>query len=349
MIGEHTDYNEGFVLPFALPFRTFATVRSTSSASVSVRSAAEAAGAEFAVAVAPGELTGWAAYVGGMVWALRTSGYDVPGLDVAIESRVPIGAGLSSSAALECAVAVAVADELGLDLGASEVAGLARRAENEFVGVPSGAMDQLASMLCRAGHAMLLDCRTMAATQIAFDLAGHGLAIVLTDTRARHSLVESGYADRRLSCEVAAATLGIPALRDATTADLARIADDVVRRRARHVVTENQRVLNVAALLRSGEVTDVGPVMTASHVSMRDDFEISCPEVDLAVDAALAAGALGARMTGGGFGGCVLALCGARDASRVRTGVASAFGKAGYAAPASWEVVPSAGAVELSA
>jgi len=351
LIGEHTDYNDGFVLPIALPYVTTATVAPAGGGRLLLRSAQRPGEAvETAVAdLRPGALDGWAAYAAGVVWALAEAGHAVGGgWEVAVDGRVPEGAGLSSSAALECSVAAALDDALGLGLSRPELARLAQRAENGFVGMPSGAMDQMASMLCRAGAALFLDTRSMRAEHVPLDVAAEGLGILVVDTRAPHRLVGGEYADRRRACEAAAAALGVPALRDVPLdgldAALARLDDDVRRRRVRHVVTENDRVLRTVDLLRAGRTRDVGPLLTASHASLRDDFEVTVPQLDVAVDAALAAGALGARMTGGGFGGCVLALVETGAEAAVRAAVDSAYAGRGFTAPAYFLAAPSDGA-----
>jgi galactokinase len=277
--------------------------------------------------------------------AFRAEGYDVPGADIEVESDVPIGAGLSSSAALECALALAIDELVGLGLDRPTLARIARRAENEFVGVPSGILDQSASLLCTAGHALLLDCRDGSTEQVAFDAAAAGLTLLVIDTRAHHELGDGQYAVRKRQCEEACEALEIDSLRDATPDDLERL-DGVLQRRARHIVTENDRVHEVAGLLRAGELGALGAVLLASHASMRDDYEISAPELDVAVDAAAEAGAIGARMTGGGFGGSAIALV--EDADTVRDAVEAAFARKNYTAPAFLEAVPSAGASRLA-
>jgi galactokinase len=294
--------------------------------------------------LAPGKVDGWAAYVAGVVWALREAGSSVEPARLAIASDVPLGAGLSSSAAIECAVMGALCDLSRLSLPDQLRVRLAQRAENDFVGAPTGIMDQSASVLSRAGHALFLDCRTLDVEQIPFDVAAAGLAVLVINTNAPHRHVDGEYANRRAACEAAARALGVPALRDAGPDDLSRLGNPVLLRRARHIVTEDQRVLDTVHLLRSGEITGIGPLMTASHASMRDDFEITVPEVDTAVETALTAGAYGARMTGGGFGGCVLALVDASRASSVSEAVAGAFAHRGFTAPESFVVTPSAGA-----
>ncbi|HZN16744.1 MAG TPA: galactokinase [Micromonosporaceae bacterium] len=345
LIGEHTDYNAGFVLPFALPLRTAVAASPVDSLEWTVWSEQEGAAVSFGAAdLVPGRVKGWAAYPAGVVWALREAGFAVPGARLAIASDVPAGAGLSSSAALECAVLTALADLGGLDLPEVRRPGLAQRAENAYVGVPCGIMDQSAAVLCRAGHALFLDCRTLATEQVPLDLAG--LAILVIDTRAPHQLVTGEYAARRAACEQAARDLGVAALRDVPPDGLdealPRLASEVICRRVRHVVTENQRVLSTVALLRAGRVREIGPLLFASHASLRDDFEVSVPELDTAVEAALSAGAYGARMTGGGFGGCVLALVDAAAVEPVSDAVRKAFAARAFSPPVAFVAPPSA-------
>jgi galactokinase len=343
LIGEHVDYNNGLVLPFALPFATTTRVSRRDDNLVHVRS--DGVGAEeFQVASEPADVTGWAAYVAGVIWALRSAGHEVPGLDISIASDVPTGAGLSSSAALTCSVGAAIDDELGLGLSRVEIAGIARRSENDYAGAPTGPMDQLVSMLGEEGHVLLLDCRSLDSRSIPFALDDSGLVLQLIDTLARHALVGSEYADRRADCEAAATALGLDSLRDAGVAQLADLDSERLQRRAHHVVSEIQRVKDVVDLLDERQPADIGACLTASHESLRDDFEVSCPELDVAVDAAVAAGALGARMTGGGFGGCVISLCRVEDSERVKSEVAQAYANKGWSDPVVWEARPSAGA-----
>ena len=357
LIGEHTDYNDGFVLPIALPQRTVATVEPLSGepSSGEPRWEITSAGQPDAVVVTvadlrPGAVTGWAAYVAGVVWALREAGAEDPAARLSIESDVPMGAGLSSSAALECAVLSALCDLAGADLPVPQRPAIAQRAENSYVGVPCGIMDQTASIRCRAGHALFLDCRSGQVEQVPFDPEAAGLALLVIDSHTPHQHTENEYAQRRATCEAAAASLGVPALRDVTDLDaaLARLEDDVVRRRVRHVVTENRRVLSTVDALRAGDWATVGRLFTESHASMRDDYEITVPTVDLAVEVALRCGALGARMTGGGFGGCVLALVRATSVETVRSAVAEAYAAAGYAQPTSFVARASEGAHRLT-
>jgi galactokinase len=351
LIGEHTDYNDGYVLPFALAARTDAAAARRTDERLTMRSL-QFPGAWIDVPLSelqPGCLAGPAAYVAGVVWAMRAAGHPVAGLDIVIDGAVPVGSGLSSSAALECAAALAVAELSGIRLPRAELARLAQRAENEFVGVPCGIMDQMAVMLGRAGHALFLDIRTGILEHVPFDPAASGLVLLVIDTHARHELADSGYADRVASCADAARRLGVPALRDVPAGGLpdalARLAAfPVLARRVRHVVTENARVLASAELLRAGRLAAIGPLLTASHRSLRDDFEVSVPELDTAVSAALGAGALGARMTGGGFGGCVIALAPAATVPALSAAAAAAARGAGHLAPTIWPGVPSAGA-----
>ncbi len=359
LIGEHTDYNDGFVLPFALDRGTFAAaalledpVPGSGVLELTSRQGGGLAAGAGPVRIEldslePGSVEGWAAYPAGVVWALREAGYPVPGARVAVDSDLPQGAGLSSSAALECAVALALTQLAGLDVVRQELAGIARRAENDFVGVPTGIMDQSAALLCQAGHALLLDCRSGEADSVPLDPALSGLALVIIDTRARHTLTESGYGARHIECEEAARALGVRTLREVPGPDsLAGLADPVLRRRARHVITENQRVLEAAALLRRGKTAGIGRLLNESHASLRDDFEISWPEADVAVDAAVGAGALGARMMGGGFGGSVIALL-PEDQGQVREAVTAAFRRRDWPEPGFLDAPPSPSARRL--
>jgi galactokinase len=351
LIGEHTDYNGGLCLPFDLPHRTYAAVRRTEGDEVRLVSAQEGSGVrEIALAdVAPGTVSGWPAYVVGVAWALREAGHTIGGFDIAVDSCVPYGAGLSSSAALECAVAVALDALFGLglagtedapdDAGRATLAAACIRAENEIAGASTGGMDQSVSLRGRAGHALLLDC-----------LAAHGLALLVIDTKAEHALVDGQYAARRATCEQAAQILGVTTLReigeDGLGDALATLAHrtgpvgdgsadaEMLVRRVRHVVTEIARVEEFVGLLDDGRLDEVGEAMDASHASLRDDYEVSCRELDLAVEHTRDAGALGARMTGGGFGGSAIALVHAEDVEPVARAVADAFAAQGLHAPA---------------
>jgi galactokinase len=362
LIGEHTDYNGGLCLPFDLPHRTYVAVRRTDGDAVRLVSAQESTGVrEVALSeVAPGTVSGWPAYVVGVAWALREAGHQVGGFDIAVDSCVPYGAGLSSSAALECSAAVALDAlfELGLagtagqpdDAGRAVLAEACIRAENEIAGASTGGMDQSVSLRGRAGHALLLDTRDGSVRHVPFDLTAHDLALLVIDTKAEHALVDGQYAARRAACDEAAARLGVSTLReidpDRLGDALATLAHgtgavgegshdaEVLVKRVRHVVTEIARVEEFVALLDADRVEEVGAAMDASHASLRDDYEVSCRELDVAVDAARAAGALGARMTGGGFGGSAIALVRAGDVDAVAAAVARAFEDEGLHAPA---------------
>jgi galactokinase len=349
LIGEHTDYNDGYVMPFALAQRVLIAAAPRHDGGWSVTSLNNDSTETFRAADLQPGMTGWQAYVAGVVWALQEARYRVDGADLVLRSDVPEGAGLSSSAALECAVLIALADLNDLDIAGLERATLARRAENAFVGAPTGLMDQAASTLCTTGHALFFDCRTAKAEQVRFDTAGAGLEILVLDTKTPHALVDSEYAARRASCEEAARLLGVAALRDVTDLDAAleQLPDPVIQRRVRHVVSENARVLEAVDVLRAGRIVDLAPLLDASHASMRDDFEITVPQVDLAVETARASGALGARMTGGGFGGCIIALVQAGESEPIGGEIARSFRAAGYGPPVYFNAVPSAGAQRL--
>jgi galactokinase len=346
LIGEHTDYNDGFVLPFAIGAGVTAAAARRDDGLLALTSR-QADGEDITVPVdelRPGSVRGWAAYPAGVAWALRMAGYPIGGVSLAFDSDLPLGAGLSSSAALECSAALALTELHGLSVPRPQLAAIARRAENEFVGAPTGIMDQSATLLCQTGHALLLDCRSGIGTAVPLDPVALGLALVIIDTRARHALTDGGYAARRQACEDAAQALGVRSLRDITdTSELVGL-DPLLLRRARHVVTENSRVLATAALLRSGQLARTGPLLTASHASLRDDFEVSWPEADAAVDAAVEAGACGARMTGGGFGGSVIALVRGQHEAQVAAAVTDRFAQQGWPEPGFADAIPSAGA-----
>ncbi|MEU5758345.1 galactokinase [Nocardia sp. NPDC047648] len=359
IIGEHTDYNDGYVLPIALPLvvRCAAGARTDGSVRVASR---QRPGEPVVVAVSDlarqrALVPGWARYPLGVVAEFTRRGHRIPGVDLDLDGAVPIGAGLSSSAALSCAVAVALRDLFAPGVTDRVLIDMARAAENDYVGAPTGLLDQSAALLCTAGHALLLDVRAFAADtaaprgtgheQIPFDLAAFGLELLVIDTGQPHELVDGHYAERRDQCAAAAEALGVTALRDLAAADVDRIADDVLRRRARHVVTENARVLAVAEKLREGvDPRGIGPILTAGHASLRDDFEVSTPALDAAVEAAVAAGAHGGRMVGGGFGGSAIALVDREGTEAVVAAVRRRFADAGLAAPRTFAVVAAAGA-----
>lgn len=364
LIGEHTDYNEGYVLPFAIDRRTYAAVapraddviRVTSTfdpepVELSIADLAAVFDGEPGAAVRGGKVPEWAAYPLGVAWAaLAASGraaHTVVGLDIAFASDVPVGAGLSSSAAIEGATAFALDELWQLGLEGIQLAQIGRTAENEAVGAPTGIMDQVSSMLSLADSATFLDCRTLAFEPVELGFARERLTLLVIDTRVTHAHSTGGYRDRRDACERGARLLGVPALRDVAVDDLDRARetlDDVTFRRVRHIVTENQRVLDTVRVLREHGPHAIGELLLASHASMRDDFEISVAELDTAVEASVAAGALGARMTGGGFGGAAIALVEAGSEEQITDAVVRAFASAGFTEPRIFPVTPSAGA-----
>ena len=387
IIGEHTDYNGGLALPIALPHRAYLALRRREDRTVRLVSSLTPQSIDIldldviGPKGAPGEVRHWNAYIAGVAWALERDGLGpLSGFDAALVSCVPLGGGLSSSAALEGATAVALDDVDALGLAgpaeAPDDAGRARlvtscvRAENEVAGAPTGGMDQSASLRCRAGHALELDCRTGEVEQVPFDLSAAGLALLVIDTKAEHSLVDGQYGARRAACEKAARVLGIDLLADIAPDDLeahlsklagptgcggdAEVDADELVKRTRHVVTEIDRTRRLVALLRDSrplagpKLEEVGALMNASHDSLRDDYECSCPELDMAVAAARKAGAHGARMTGGGFGGSAIALVDADSADAVARAVVVAYAEADFTAPAFLNAIPSAPAGRLS-
>ena len=350
LIGEHTDYNDGFVLPFAITQRTAVAAACRDDGVITVGSTFAAGTVTFRAAdIAPGAVDGWAGYPLGVAWALARA-RDVPaaaGADLFIHSDVPAGAGLSSSAAVVVATAGALAALWRLELSTAELAKAGHRAENEIVGAPTGVMDEYASLLGQPGAAVFLDCRSLRTRSVPLRLDAAGLALVLTDTGETHAHASGGYAARRASCERGAARLGVPALRDVALADLPRaeaVLDAETFRRVRHVVTEDARVEAAVAGLEAGDLAAVGRLLTASHYSMRDDYEITTAALDLAVEVALSAGALGARMTGGGFGGSTITLIEADRVPGLTTATEQAFAAAGFGRPRIAAVVPGAGA-----
>ncbi|SFY29079.1 galactokinase [Streptomyces atratus] len=357
LIGEYTDFNDGFVMPLALPHTARAAVARRTDGELRLHST-DVPGGVVQLRIdelAPQQGHGWAAYPAGVVWALREAGHPVTGADIQLTSTVPTGAGLSSSAALEVVTALALNDLFGLGLSAPELAVLGQRAENAFVGVPCGVMDQMASACCAEGHALHLDTRDLTQRQVPFDLAASGLRLLVVDTQVKHALGDGAYAERRAGCEAGAAALGVRTLREVPYESLGAAldtlamadVDESVVRYVRHVVSDNQRVEQVIALLDAGDVRAAGPVLNAGHASLRDDLRVSCPELDLVVSAANEAGALGARMTGGGFGGSAIVLVEEEQADAVSKSVLEAFAAAGHAMPRIFPAVPSAGARRL--
>ncbi|MFI6477585.1 galactokinase [Nonomuraea sp. NPDC050663] len=340
LIGEHTDYNDGFVLPFAVPWGVSAAVSRRDDGAIRLLSLQGAA--EPVTLATREQATGWQRYVVGVPAML---GERVGGFDIAIDGDVPAGAGLSSSAALEVAVGSAINEIHGLGMTPMEIALLGQKAENDFVGMPCGIMDQAASACSQEGKALFLDCRSLGFRQVPLDLAAHGLRILIIDTRVHHELADGQYAKRRADCESAARKLGVEALRDVTdlAGALSRLQGDE-RNRVQHVVTENHRVEALIGLLRAGAITEIGALLNASHLSLRDEYEVSSPELDVAVEASLRGGARGARMTGGGFGGSAIALVAEERVDSVQESVSAAFAAKGWAEPRFMPAVPSAGA-----
>ncbi|OBK88690.1 galactokinase [Mycolicibacter sinensis] len=347
LIGEHTDYNEGFALPIALPQRTSVTFTPAETDTLTVVSDHADASVRIPLVTVPGEVTGWSAYVAGVIWALREHGVAVPGGTMTISSDVPIGSGLSSSAALECAVLGALLSAAGVQIDRIEQARIGQRAENDYVGAPTGLLDQLSSLFGEVSAALLIDFRDVAVHPVPFDPDASGVTLLLFDSGQRHGHVDGEYAARRASCERAAADLGVGSLREVQHRGvevLEAVSDPVDLRRARHVLTENERVLDFVAALAELDFAAAGRLLTASHASMRDDFEITTEHLDLIVDGAVDAGALGARMTGGGFGGCVIALVPTELTLKVGDAVRTAVTGAGYAEPELSRVYAAAGA-----
>ncbi|MBT0567065.1 galactokinase [Williamsia sp. CHRR-6] len=352
LIGEHIDYAGGTVLPFALPYVTAAAVSVRADGVVRCVSTHEEQGWEGPVdQVAPGHPTGWASYVAGVLWVLATRGLLSAGVgfDIAIASSVPIGSGLSSSAALECSVALAVAELTGLPTTEPEdrlqLVTAAIRAENEIAGASTGGMDQSVSMLARSGSALLLDCRTFAHSHIPLDPARSGAALMLIDSNTPHQLVGSAYTDRRADIDTAAERLGVASLRSVRDVDaaLARLAADGgerLARRARHVLSEMRRVELAVEAMQTDNLRLVGELLSASHASLRDDYEVSTSALDAIVAAALDGGAWGARMIGGGFGGCALVLCAADREEIIAAAVAQTLAAAEHPTPSVYVASP---------
>ena len=349
LIGEHIDYSEGFVLPFAIKDRTLVAARERDDSIVRVASA-QRRNKIITVdinEVKPGLKGEWERYALGVLWSMGVKS----GVDLLIDGHVPLGAGLSSSAALECSVATAMNHLFDMGFSLEELARLTQKAENQYVGVPCGIMDQSVSLMATNGFALLLDCRDLSTRNIPFDVASHGLELLIIDTQAHHALTDGGYAERRASCESVAAKLGVKSMRELTIEQLDSSRDKLSESeyiRARHAVTEMKRVLDCVEALASEDFTQVGQLLNQSHNSLRDDYTVSCPELDTAVEASLAAGALGARMVGGGFGGSAIALIQASKTSQTISAVEKAFADKKFKAPRFFTSLPSQGAELLS-
>jgi galactokinase len=335
LIGEHTDYNGGFVLPCAIDRRIAVAIGAGEGALYS---------ADFdQIRQIDEKDSSWADYPRGVAWAMGEAGHEIGGFRAAFAGDVPLGSGLSSSAAIEAATALALDAFFGLGVGRTDLAIICQRAENDYVGVGSGIMDQYASLLCEAGAALLIDCRSLEAESVPLDLQAASLALVVCDTRVERGLADTGYNDRRATCERAARMLGVEELRDATEGDLDLLSGAELKR-ARHVVSENARVLEAVGALRDWDFEAFGHLMYASHASLRDDYEVSTPELDTFVKAAEQHGARGARLTGAGFGGCAIALVPQDETAIFTNACEQAFANSGFEEPAFYEFVPAAGA-----
>ena len=336
LIGEHTDYNGGFVLPYAIERRVAVAVG---------RGRGELYSADFDEK-RPAKTTregNWADYPRGVAWAVREAGFEVGPFRAAFAGDVPQGSALSSSAAIEAATALALDALFGFGVERRDLAVLCRRAENEFVGVESGIMDQYASLLCETGTALFLDCRSLEAEKVPLDVERAGFSLLVCDTRVERGLGETGYNERREECERAAKALGVDELRDAGEGDLDELSGKELLR-ARHIVSENARVLEAVEALRREDFAGLGRLMYASHASLRDDFEISTPELDAFVEAARDSGVPGARLTGGGFGGCAIALVATDESDALTKLTRRRFEEEGYKEPAFYDFRPAAGA-----
>jgi galactokinase len=354
LIGEHVDYNGGLCLPMALPHSTYAAIARRDDDRVSVVSAQEEDAFDGRIGdLGPDRIDGWAAYAAGVLWAMREDGWELPGVDVVVDGHVPLGAGLSSSAALECSVALAAADLAGGDITDHEtlqrLVRACMRAEREVAGAPTGGMDQTVSVLAQEASALLLDCRDWSTRLVPWDPQSVGLDLLVVDTKAAHSLGDGGYAARREDCDRAAEILGVELLRDVQDqgAALQALDDERLRRRVRHVFSEIDRVGRAVEELQDGDYDSLGATFLQSHESLRDDYEVSCEELDAVVEVSVAQGALGARMTGGGFGGSAIVLVRSADVPAVRAAIESTYDERGWDEPAFLTAPPSAGARRL--
>ena len=349
LIGEHIDYSDGFVLPFAIKDRTLVAARKRNDSTVRIASA-QRRNKIVTVDInqmKPGLKGEWERYALGVLWAMGIK----QGVDLLIDGNVPLGAGLSSSAALECSVATAMNHLFDLGFNLEELARLTQKAENQYVGVPCGIMDQSVSLMATQGSALLLDCRDLSTKNIPFDVASKGLELLIIDTQAHHALTDGGYAERRASCESVVVKLGIKSLRELSLEHLENsraLLTETEFVRARHAVTEMKRVLECVDALSNSDFEKVGHLINQSHASLRDDYTVSCPELDTAVEAALSAGALGSRMVGGGFGGSAIALIQASKTIETIKMIEKAFSIKRFKAPRFFTSLPSQGAELLS-
>ena len=349
LIGEHIDYSEGFVLPFAIDAVTKCAIAKRDDEKIRIISAQKKNEVieSNLEAIAAKEGSAWSRYIYGVIWAMEIE----TGLDIYIDGKVPLGAGLSSSAALECSLATALNHLFHLEKTLPELARLTQRAENDYVGVPCGIMDQSISLMARAGYGLLLDCQDLSTRHIKIDFASSSLRLLIIDTQAHHALTDGGYAKRRESCEQVVKIFSIPSLRQLSMESLLAHKtklSDIQFKRARHGVSEMLRVLDAVKALEAEDFEALGQLLNQSHNSLRDDYEVSCPELDLAVETALHSGALGARMVGGGFGGSAIALIKESDAGTISSTIERAFAKSGFKAPRFFDSLPSDGAKVIS-
>ena len=345
LIGEHTDYNNGFVLPFGIDRRTYVAIAPREDGLFRVTSSFSSDSYETRLEADKPSGLDWALYPLGVAWVMRDK--LSTGFDLFIDSDVPVGAGLSSSAAVECSVALALNDLVHANFSRIELALIGQRAENEVVGAPTGIMDQTASMLARADGAVLIDCNSLETSTVELGLQERNLVVAVIDTQVSHRHSDGGYRARRESCELGAKTMGVESLRELTAADLPKakeLMDDVTFRRVRHIVTENDRVLRTVEALKDSRLDEFGKLLLASHASMRDDFEISIAELDYAVEVAMQVGAVGARMTGGGFGGAAIAVIDQSKLEVLESEVKKSFAAQGLGEPRVFAVTPSEGA-----
>ena len=349
LIGEHVDFLDGFVLPFAIKDVTTAAISRNNLGKIRLASLQENLKVEEIALDQLKPLTGtpWTRYPVGVIWALDIK----EGLDLLIDGNVPLGAGLSSSAALEAAVGTALNELYKLNISKPKLARLCQKAENDYVGMPCGIMDQSVSIMATEGHALLLDCRDLSTEQIPFDIAPHGLELLVIDTQVHHELVDGGYAERRASCEKAVSDLKITSLRDISVEDFVsrkNELDPITFKRAFHAVTEMRRVKDAVAALKKDDFVTFGKIVSEAHASLRDNYTVSCPELDLAADTANENGALGARMIGGGFGGSAIALLKREDVEQIKLKINQAFLDKGFKAPRFFLSTPATGARVLN-
>ncbi len=340
LIGEHTDYNDGHVLPCAVERRVAVAIGPGDD---------ELYSADFDEKQPLNEEKegGWQDYPRGVAWAVKQAGYAIEDFRASFAGNVPLGSGLSSSAAIEAATVLALDKLFGLGIDRKQMASLCMKAENEFVGVASGIMDQYASLLCEVGHALLVDCRSLEEENVPLDLEGAGLTLLVCDTRVERELGGTEYNDRQETTARAAKKLGLEALRDASETDLENLSGDELKR-ARHVVTEQARVMEAVEALKNRDFEAFGRLLYESHASLRDDYEVSVPELDTFVEVAEEARALGAKVTGAGWGGCAIALIPSAKADELADTTRRRFEGRDFGEPAFYKFTPAAGAEVLS-